>query len=361
MAMSGILSLLGPASLYVHLYVFVANRVLSGLFEGFASASTSEIFARWAPVQERSRLTSYGTSGTHVGIALTYPICGYLIKKWGWTAPFYVEGAVSFIWSLLWLIFIKNDPSKDKRISKRELDYIQQGTGNVRRRHVTSQFRNIFISPVFWALCIGKMAYSWVFTILLICLPFYVKDTTHRPTEEVGLLSSIPNMVSIAMIPIAGTFIDYWQNHSKLEITQIHKILMGIGFVVGSLLLVTVALISNFTVSMVCFILIKIVGSLNGVIVQVIVLYMAPNNSSIIAGLSAFWYRVSTVLTRTTLGYMTPNHSVQEWNQFFILSAIILFLSAIIFTLYGSSKPQPWSSIPTSNDEDQNPSIENKD
>lgn len=56
----------------------------------------------------------------------------------------------------------------------------------------------------------------------------FIADVTQKPIEEVGLLSSIPNMVSIVMIPITGTFIDYWQNHSRLEITQVDSTLKSI-------------------------------------------------------------------------------------------------------------------------------------
>lgn len=52
-------------------------------------------------------------------------------------------------------------------------------------------------------------------------------DTTGRNIEEVGLISSIPNLVCMFMVPLAGILMDFWQNNSNLKRTQVNLCFHG--------------------------------------------------------------------------------------------------------------------------------------
>lgn len=60
-------------------------------FSGFASGLTwpamYAIVAHWIPPNERSRFMS-SFQGFSIGIGLTYPLCGFIIKHFGWRPCF---------------------------------------------------------------------------------------------------------------------------------------------------------------------------------------------------------------------------------------------------------------------------------
>ncbi|XP_065208350.1 vesicular glutamate transporter 2-like [Planococcus citri] len=343
--------IMNPIILQWSFHAFIASRVLAGLFDGIGYASTAEVFSRWIPTRERSRFMAIIFTGVYISVAVSYPICGYVAYYCGWQMIFYLAGGSCFIWSVIWLIIVRNEPSEDKLISKEELSYILNETETSPRNEIIHPYKEIFKSPPVWALGVAKFTYGIGFSIIVTYLPQYVRDITKREINEVGVIASIPNFICIVMTPIVGAIIDYLQNNHNLKPSRVHKILMTFGYATGSILFVVAALGNNFILSMTCFVLIKLFLSFNFLIVQLICLYMAPRHSSILLGISASWYVISHVAVPSTVGFIVVNHKLQEWNTCFLLTAGILIVGAIVYMIFGSSELQPWAE---SNIEDKN-------
>lgn len=63
--------------------------------QAFSMASSAELYAHWAPPEERARLIVFSHAGVYFGTAINYPISGYIAKIFGWEAIFYVSGTCS--------------------------------------------------------------------------------------------------------------------------------------------------------------------------------------------------------------------------------------------------------------------------
>ncbi|XP_065208378.1 vesicular glutamate transporter 2-like [Planococcus citri] len=342
-----ILTSLNPASLECNFHLFLACRIATGLFDGFAYASSAEIFSRWVPTKERSTFMAIVFSGIYIGIAIAYPMFGYIARFWGWKMIFYITGVSTFIWSVVWLIVVRNEPSKDRLISQRELLYIQSHSETTPRDKVIHPYKKILKSPPVWALGVGKFTFGWGFNLIIICLPLYVRDATGKNVDQVGLISAIPNFICIFMTPIVGVIMDFLQNHTKLRASQIHRIMMTFGFSTSCILLAVAALCNNFIVSMTCFVLIKLFLSFNFLILQLVCLYLAPKHSSILLGISAFWYVCSNIILPSVVGFVVQNQSPQEWSMCFLLSSGVLLFGTLVYWKFGSSDLQPWAVSPT--------------
>lgn len=55
-------------------------------------SAVADIFAHWAPPLERTRLVSSIRFGAICGVAINYPVSGYVAHHWGWQAIFYQSG-----------------------------------------------------------------------------------------------------------------------------------------------------------------------------------------------------------------------------------------------------------------------------
>lgn len=68
-------------------------------------------------------------AGSSVGAGLTYPICGFIIDKWGWEPVFYLSGILGTVWFIAWWIFVYDSPKQHPRITEEEKNYILKSLG----------------------------------------------------------------------------------------------------------------------------------------------------------------------------------------------------------------------------------------
>ncbi|XP_065208480.1 sialin-like isoform X2 [Planococcus citri] len=333
MMLSGITTIFQPVILYYNFPAFLICRILTGFFDSFAKVSMLEVCSKWIPKNERSKLMSFIISGFNVGTTMVHGVCAVLAYSYGWPMIFYATGSISLVLSILIFILVKNQPSDDKSISKKELVYIKQGVVTSEQKKTVHPYRRILLSPAIWALLMNRFTQFWVTTILVTCLPLYIKDLTQQNINKVGLFSSLPNIASIFMFPICGTFLNYSRKFSA-STTRVHKILVGCALISISVLFGTTAMISNFTVTVFLFVLVQMFLSIVNLISEIITISIVPGSSSAIAGLNMFVISMTNIVARLVTGFMTPTRSMAEWNNCFILSSGIAFLNAVVFLSY---------------------------
>lgn len=85
------------------------------------------------------------STGSSIGSALTYPLCGYIIDSFGWEMAFYVCGIIGTIWYIAWYFMVFDSPQQHPRISQKEKDYIVESLGkNVSKKKVSKTFIRLF-------------------------------------------------------------------------------------------------------------------------------------------------------------------------------------------------------------------------
>lgn len=91
------------------------------------------LFVFWyckGPLASSLHLTAVSLPpGMTLGTLVTMPFSGLLAATLGWESVFYVQGALSIIWYILWLIFVYDSPSQHPRISRAERQMIETSMG----------------------------------------------------------------------------------------------------------------------------------------------------------------------------------------------------------------------------------------
>lgn len=72
------MTLLTPLAAKAGLGVFITLRIVEGFFEGVTYPSLHEIWSKWAPPLERSRLNAIAFAGSYVATVLVLPFSGYI-------------------------------------------------------------------------------------------------------------------------------------------------------------------------------------------------------------------------------------------------------------------------------------------
>lgn len=87
-------------------------------------------------------------SGSSVGAALTFPMCGYIIHWFGWPVVFYLSGIVGTIWFILWWVLVHDSPADHPTISESEKNYIQKEIGKTITDQKVDNQKTVRLDPM---------------------------------------------------------------------------------------------------------------------------------------------------------------------------------------------------------------------
>lgn len=174
MLWASVITLLTPAAANFSYTAFIILRVLLGFMLGASWPAIHPMTAVWIRPMERSKFMS-NMMASSLGAAISMPICGYLINWFGWESAFYFcgkfcgfyysfglyliddflcSGAIGFIWSICWFVFIFETPAVHPRISEEERKDIEDAIGSTtsKKRPTYVPWGSILSSPAVWAI-----------------------------------------------------------------------------------------------------------------------------------------------------------------------------------------------------------------
>ena len=102
---------------------FLVARSALGISEAGNFPAAIKTTAEWFPQKERAFATGIFNSGANIGAIVAPLTVPFIVVKWGWQEAFIFTGAFGLIWLVFWFIFYEI-PAKQKRLSKKEFDYI---------------------------------------------------------------------------------------------------------------------------------------------------------------------------------------------------------------------------------------------
>lgn len=121
--------------------LFLPLLVIRGL-AGIASTPLHPGAARavslWTPPGERSTANGLVTAGAVVGIALTYPVFGWLMDQLGWPAAFVVAGTALAALGLAWAAVAADAPAGHPRANAAERALVAAGGSRPARTRATA-------------------------------------------------------------------------------------------------------------------------------------------------------------------------------------------------------------------------------
>jgi ACS family hexuronate transporter-like MFS transporter len=119
----GMLNALATAALSINIMI----RSFFAVGEAGLFPASNKTIAEWFPKKERALAFGIFNSGTNIGAMIAALLVPWFFTIWsdtpGWKWAFFLTGASGFIFLIFWIWFY-NSPSKQKRLSKTESDYI---------------------------------------------------------------------------------------------------------------------------------------------------------------------------------------------------------------------------------------------
>jgi sugar phosphate permease len=138
---------------------------------------------------------------------------------------------------VLFCAYYKN-PSRDRKLSKRERDYIVSGGAqpeDVARAAKGAPFFYLLKQPKVLGLALGYGSYNYVFYLLLTWLPTYLADTHHLDLKHSAFYTGAPWLcATVAELIVGGWLVDSliqrgWNAARVRRTTLVSGMLLGLG------------------------------------------------------------------------------------------------------------------------------------
>jgi len=176
----------------------LASRFLLGVAEGPVFALAGAYVKAHFASHENGKPNSLVNMGTGLGLAMGYPLVGYLLAVHGWDSSFFALGALNILLGIpLVLAFVKM-PVNVNNASQAW----SSGTAVTTIVRGALQTRHLLLITVMTA---AFLAYLWGSSNWL---PSYLKVARGFSIRDMGWLASLPQYATVAAVLIGGVIID---------------------------------------------------------------------------------------------------------------------------------------------------------
>ena len=162
---------------------FGAARFALGLGEAGNFPAAIKTVAEWFPKKERALATGIFNAGSNVGAVVAPLLVPWITLTYGWQEAFIVTGAIGFTWLLFWW-FLYEVPERSKRVSARELAYIQADPPDPPEK--ISWLRLMSYRQA-WAFAIGKFLTDPIWWFYLYWVPKFLNKTYGLTLDKLGI------------------------------------------------------------------------------------------------------------------------------------------------------------------------------
>lgn len=179
---------------------FWVMRFLLGVAEGGLWPATLVLLSHWFPRAERARANAFWMLCLPLALVISSPVSGWILGRWGWRFMIVSEGALPFLWLLIWNAYMTDHPRDAAWISKEEREpleeILRQESAEPEAEPRESIWRTCFrpqvliLSAIYFLITSGNYGYlSW--------LPSAIKSTvTTLSGFQLGILFAIPYVLT---------------------------------------------------------------------------------------------------------------------------------------------------------------------
>ncbi|UCE05589.1 MAG: MFS transporter [bacterium] len=158
-------------------------RFALGLFEAGNFPAAIKTVAEWFPKKERAFATGIFNAGTNVGAVVAPLVVPWITLTWGWQEAFIFTGGIGLLWLIFWFLLYEK-PEKHKRLSQKELEYIQSDPPDT---PVKIPWKQLFRYKGTWAFASGKFLTDSAWWFYLFWIPKFLNENYGITLHKIGI------------------------------------------------------------------------------------------------------------------------------------------------------------------------------
>ncbi|CAD5227417.1 unnamed protein product [Bursaphelenchus xylophilus] len=350
-AAAGLLSVFAtvatPFSLHLGFYPFLFMRFLQGISYAADFTSIGLLISIWASLKQHAFYLSVLTSYSPLATTLTDAFSGYICDSFlGWPFIYYFHGIAGLLLFVYWFLMYTDTPSESKWVSAVELEKIE--------RDKSEEELSIKGSIPYFKICTNKVVLVvWLNALteiassifLLTYTPIYINMVHGYSLHATGLISSVPPSVAIVLRMVFGLVSDritFWSERTKMNV---FNTLSTVG---PAAAYTAVVLIENKYFDIVMLVVINILYSCSGGGFYKCATLSCRQYSHFVIANIQFIKCVTLFLAPAMYGFFVRDESsAEQWGNMFIAISVSLLISGMIFVLFSSADPLPFTETST--------------
>jgi sugar phosphate permease len=317
-------------------YSLWAVRFALGVGEAGAFPTATRAMQMWYPRDERGFVQGVSHAASRFGGAIGPPVAVFIMIRYGWRSVFYVIGALSLMWSLLYVLVYRNMPEEHSKVSRAELARIRglDENGEIKQANVAKRpkvpWSVLLRQGNMWAIMCAYATYIYSLWFFLSWLPTYLVDFRKFTLIKMGLFASLPLAAGVVGDAFGGWLTD--ELFKKTNNLKFSRRSVAIAAMLGcGTFTLFAALASNPITAVYCltaamFFLEMTIGPAWAVPMDV-----GGEFSGTVSGMMNMGGQLVGALSPTVFGYFVSKGS---WVAPFTISASLLFIGAAIWAFW---------------------------
>jgi ACS family glucarate transporter-like MFS transporter len=305
-------------------------RLALGFAECPSFPANARIVANWFPHSERGTASAIFNASQYFSLVAFAPLMGWLAQYYGWRSVFLAMGGIGLIGAgLFWLVV--QSPSRHKKISKREYDYIEANGAlvNLDRPSAAPQ-------PIRWGSIYQLLANRMLLGIYLAqysitaltyfyatWFPIYLIKARHMSLTHAGFAAAGPAIAGFVGGVLGGVFSDLLLKRG-MALSPARKIPIQLGLVISCAIL-----LCNYTDSQILimvFMTVAFFGKGVAALGWAVMSDAAPREATGLSGsIFNLFGNAAGIFTPIGIGYILAA-SDNSWN----LALLFVFAHSII-------------------------------
>jgi len=204
-------------------------RLILGIGEGGAFPTATRAFTFWLPATERGFAQGITHSFARLGGAVTPPIVIGITALYGWRESFIIVGAISLLWTVLYVWMFRNTPAEHRWIKQAELAEIGVHAETVRHSAKGKTPWKEMIRKM-WLVTFVDFCYGWTLWVFLTWLPSYLKDARGFDLKHLALFTALPLLAGVIGDTLGGVISDaVYKRTGNLKMARRLVLMIGLG------------------------------------------------------------------------------------------------------------------------------------
>ena len=204
-------------------------RFLLGIGEGGAFPTATRAFTFWLPATERGFAQGITHSFARLGGAVTPPIVIGITVLFGWRESFIILGAISLLWTVLYVWVFHNTPVEHQWVKPAELAEINAHT-KVLTHAIKGKTPWKEMIKKMWLVTFVDFCYGWSLWVFLTWLPSYLKDARGFDLKQLALFTALPLLAGVVGDTLGGVVSDaIFKRTGNLKFARRIMLVVGLG------------------------------------------------------------------------------------------------------------------------------------
>lgn len=211
----------------------ILARLLLGLGEGATFPAATTAMAAWVPKDKRGMAQGITHSAARLGNAVAPMMVMAMMAAYDWRFAFYVLGAVSFGWLVLWCMVYREKPADHPRITQEELDTLP--APKVRAKDEPGTWARLYkrmlpVSSVYFC-------YNWTLWLMLSWMPLYFMHTFNLNIKSAVIFTSGVFFAGVVGDLVGGMISDrLFRKTGNLRVARSYMVAVCMGMTALSLI-----------------------------------------------------------------------------------------------------------------------------